>query len=92
MPTRVAKTEWSGGLQDVSGRPELLCSGLGSYEVSFLKRAAEEGGGATSPEELIAAALSACYAMQLSALLAKGTRAARRTRRDRPLVRADPPV
>ena len=70
MPIRVARTEWSGGLQDGSGKTELVSSGLGSYEVSFPKRSAEEAGGATSPEELIAAAHSACYAMQLSAFLA----------------------
>lgn len=71
MPSRVAKTEWSGGLQDGSGKTELVSSGLGSYEVSFPKRSAEEAGGATSPEELMAAAHSACYAMQLSAFLAE---------------------
>jgi osmotically inducible protein OsmC len=37
--------------------------------VSFPKRAADDAGGATSPEELIAAAHSSCYAMQLSALI-----------------------
>lgn len=70
MPTRVARSEWSGGLMDGSGTTELVSSGLGSYEVSFPKRSAEEAGGATSPEELIAAAHSACFAMQLSAFLA----------------------
>ncbi|MGH9104365.1 MAG: OsmC family peroxiredoxin [Acidimicrobiales bacterium] len=70
MPTRVARTEWSGGLMDGSGRTELVSSGLGAYEVSFPKRSAEDAAGATSPEELIAAAHSACYAMQLSAFLA----------------------
>lgn len=70
MPMRVARTEWSGGLTDGSGRTELVSSGLGSYEVSFPKRSSEDAGGATSPEELIAAAHSACYAMQLSAFLA----------------------
>ncbi|GAB2662529.1 OsmC family peroxiredoxin [Prescottella soli] len=37
--------------------------------MSFPKRAAEDAGGFTSPEELIAAAHSSCYAMQLSALI-----------------------
>lgn len=69
MPTRVAKTEWLGGLTDGSGKTQLVSSGLGSYEVSFPKRSAEQAGGATSPEELIAAAHSACYAMQLAAFL-----------------------
>jgi len=49
---------------------ELTSSGIGTYEVSFPRRAAEEADGYTSPEELIAAAHSACYAMQLSALIA----------------------
>jgi lipoyl-dependent peroxiredoxin len=71
MPTRTARTAWQGGLQDGSGQVELSSSKVGTYEVSFPKRAAEDAGGTTSPEELIAAAHSACYAMQLSALLAE---------------------
>jgi osmotically inducible protein OsmC len=71
MPTRTARTAWDGGLQDGSGQVELSSSKVGTYEVSFPKRAAEDAGGTTSPEELIAAAHSACYAMQLSALLAE---------------------
>jgi osmotically inducible protein OsmC len=69
MPTRTARTTWNGGLQDGAGTVELTSSGIGSYEVSFPKRAADEAGGATSPEELIAAAHSSCFAMQFSALL-----------------------
>lgn len=69
MAKRTARTEWTGGLQDGSGTTTLVSSGLGSYEVSFPKRAAESANGATSPEELIAAAHSACYSMQLSAML-----------------------
>lgn len=71
MPTRTARTAWNGGLQDGSGQVELTSSKVGTYEVSFPKRAADEAGGATSPEELIAAAHSSCYAMQLSALIAE---------------------
>jgi osmotically inducible protein OsmC len=71
MPTRTAHTAWTGPLQTGTGRVELTSSGVGAYEVSFPKRAAEEAGGTTSPEELIAAAHSACYAMQLSALTAE---------------------
>ena len=44
----------------------MTSSGIGTYEVSFPRRAADEAGGTTSPEELIAAAHSACYAMSLS--------------------------
>ncbi len=71
MPTRTAKTAWTGGLQDGSGTVELSSSKIGSYDVSFPKRAADDAGGTTSPEELIAAAHSSCYAMQLSALVAQ---------------------
>jgi lipoyl-dependent peroxiredoxin len=69
MPTRTAHTTWTGSLQEGSGTVVLSSSGLGSYEVSFPKRAADDANGATSPEELIAAAHSACFAMQFSALL-----------------------
>ncbi len=71
MPTRTARTAWTGGLQEGSGQVELSSSKIGTYEVSFPKRAADDAGGTTSPEELIAAAHSSCYAMQLSALLAE---------------------
>ena len=60
---------WTGTLENGSGQVELTSSGIGTYEVSFPRRAAEEAGGYTSPEELIAAAHSACFAMQLSALI-----------------------
>ena len=69
MPTRSARTTWTGGLQDGTGTVELVSSGIASYEVSFPRRAAEDAGGVTSPEELIAAAHSACFAMQFSAML-----------------------
>ena len=66
MPTRTATTSWTGTLQQGSGQVEMTSSGVGTYEVSFPRRAADEAGGTTSPEELIAAAHSACYAMSLS--------------------------
>ncbi len=66
MPTRKARTTWTGGLQDGVGRVELVSSGVATFDVSFPKRAAEEADGTTSPEELIAAAHAACYAMALS--------------------------
>jgi osmotically inducible protein OsmC len=71
MPTRTARTAWNGTLQEGSGQVELSSSKVGTYEVSFPKRAAEDAGGTTSPEELIAAAHSACFAMQLSANIAE---------------------
>jgi len=66
MPTRTARTAWNGTLLEGSGQVELTSSGVGTYEVSFPKRAADDADGTTSPEELIAAAHSACYAMALS--------------------------
>lgn len=70
MPTRIARTAWDGTLEQGSGQVELASSHVGTFDVSFPKRAAEDADGTTSPEELIAAAHSSCYAMQLSALIA----------------------
>ena len=69
MPARTARTTWTGGLEDGTGIVELASSGAGSYEVSFPKRAAADAAGTTSPEELIAAAHTSCFAMQFSGLL-----------------------
>ncbi len=71
MPTRRAHTSWTGGLQDGSGVVGLDSSGVATFEVSFPRRAADDAEGVTSPEELIAAAHSACFAMQLSNVVAK---------------------
>jgi osmotically inducible protein OsmC len=71
MPTRTARTAWNGTLEQGSGQVELSSSKVGTYQVSFPKRTADEAGGTTSPEELIAAAHSACFAMQLSANIAQ---------------------
>ncbi len=49
----------------------MTSSGIGAFEVSFPKRAADDAGGTTSPEELIAAAHSACFAMALSAIIGR---------------------
>ena len=66
MPTRTSRTAWNGSLEAGSGQVELSSSKTGTYGVSFPKRASEDANGATSPEELLAAAHSACFAMQLS--------------------------
>lgn len=68
--TRTATTRWEGSLFEGAGRVTLNSSGLGTYDVSWPARA-EEPGGKTSPEELIAAAHSACFSMALSNGLAK---------------------
>jgi osmotically inducible protein OsmC len=84
MPTRSARTAWNGTLQEGSGQVELSSSKVGTYEVSFPKRAADEADGTTSPEELIAAAHSSCYAMALSGEIARvgGTPLAHEVRAD----------
>ena len=69
MPTRSARTAWDGGFEDGTGQVELTSSGLGTFEMSFPKRSSEDGGGATNPEELLGASHSACYTMQLTALI-----------------------
>jgi len=69
MPTRSSRTAWNGSLENGSGQVELSSSQLGTYDVSFPTRAADDANGVTSPEELLAAAHSACYAMQFSAVL-----------------------
>lgn len=71
MPTtRTATTQWQGSLADGGGTVSLDSSGIGKYEVSWPARA-EEPGGRTSPEELIAAAHSSCFSMALSHALSQ---------------------
>ena len=68
--TRSALTIWNGSLLEGSGQVTLDSSGVGSFPVSWPARS-EEPGGMTSPEEMIAAAHSSCFAMALSNALAK---------------------
>ena len=68
--TRKATTRWEGSLFVGAGKVTLESSGLGTYDVSWPSRA-EEPNGKTSPEELIAAAHSACFSMALSNGLAQ---------------------
>lgn len=68
--TRRASAHWEGSLMEGSGRVTLDSSGLGTYDVTWPSRA-EEPNGRTSPEELIAAAHSACFSMALSHALAQ---------------------
>ena len=67
--TRTSKTHWEGSLMEGAGQVTLESSGIGTYDVSWAARA-EQPNGKTSPEELIAAAHSACYSMALSHALA----------------------
>jgi len=70
MTTRKANTQWKGSLMQGAGQVTLASSGLGTYDVTWPSRA-EEPNGKTSPEELIAAAHSACFSMALSHALAQ---------------------
>jgi osmotically inducible protein OsmC len=65
MPVRDASTQWQGDLQTGTGLVTLDSSNAGQFPVTFPSRAGEPDGH-TSPEELVAAAHSACYAMSLS--------------------------
>jgi lipoyl-dependent peroxiredoxin len=67
--TRTSKTHWEGSLMEGKGSVSLESSGIGTYDVTWASRA-EDANGRTSPEELIAAAHSACYSMALSHALA----------------------
>jgi osmotically inducible protein OsmC len=68
---RRADATWQGSLMEGSGRIEKVTSGvLGGLDVSWASRA-EEPGGKTSPEELIAAAHATCFSMALAHGLAQ---------------------
>lgn len=77
--TRRAETIWQGSLMEGSGETTFSSSGLGTFALTWPARS-EEPQGKTSPEELIAAAHSACFSMALSHALAQaGTPADRLT-------------
>src|SRR5919201_1153918 len=67
MPTaeRQAHTLWEGPLTSGKGDLEFASSGIGHFPVTWASRV-EKADGRTSPEELLAAAHAACYAMALS--------------------------
>jgi lipoyl-dependent peroxiredoxin len=68
---RRAEVSWSGDLATGSGTIGAVTSGaFGSLPVSWAART-ESHDGKTSPEELLAAAHAACYAMAFSAGLGK---------------------
>jgi lipoyl-dependent peroxiredoxin len=68
--TRTASTHWEGNLFQGAGRVTFESSDLGTHDVTWAART-EDPGGRTSPEELIAAALSSCYCMAFSNVLDK---------------------
>lgn len=69
---RRAEVTWTGDLMSGGGTIDSVGSGaFGPLDVSWAARS-EEPNGTTSPEELIAAAWAACFAMALSGGLARG--------------------
>jgi osmotically inducible protein OsmC len=69
---RKAEVVWQGDLTNGGGTIESVSSGaLPALDVSWAARS-EAANGKTSPEELIAAAWASCFAMALSAGLARG--------------------
>ncbi len=64
------RTHWDGDLFNGSGTTSLDSGAAEPMRVTWKARA-EEHGGLTSPEELIAAAHASCYSMALSNTLAK---------------------
>jgi len=75
---RKATVTWSGSLMDGSGTITSTTTGaIGEQAVSWPARSEDQqSGGQTSPEELIAAAHAACFAMALSHGLAQAGNAA----------------
>ena len=67
MTVRSASAEWNGGLKDGKGSYQTE-SGIAA-QYSFNSRFGE--GGASNPEELLAAAEASCFAMALSVALEK---------------------
>jgi osmotically inducible protein OsmC len=65
-----ASTSWTGTIARGSGLTSLASGATGPLEVSWAHRA-DRSGNVTSPEELIAAAHTSCYAMAFSAALAE---------------------
>jgi osmotically inducible protein OsmC len=63
MITRSAEAEWKGDLKAGAGTVKL---GSGAFEGQYGFKSRFESGPGTNPEELIAAAHSACYSMALS--------------------------
>src|SRR6186997_966682 len=74
---RSVTTDWEGGLMDGNGVAK-AGSGAFSLPVTFPNRIGEAGG-KTSPEELMAAAHAACFAMAMNAGLGKKGGKAKKT-------------
>jgi osmotically inducible protein OsmC len=65
MAERTASTEWDGDLAHGNGSVTVNSGAFGPFPVTWASRT-ERSDGKTSPEELIAAAHAACFAMAFS--------------------------
>ncbi|MBM3941154.1 MAG: OsmC family peroxiredoxin [SAR202 cluster bacterium] len=69
---REASTHWEGPLMGGKGTVSAITSGVFKLlPVSWVTRSEQAANGQTSPEELVAAAHSACFSMALSGALAR---------------------
>jgi osmotically inducible protein OsmC len=66
MPTRNAHARWEGTLKDGKGTVDF---GNGAFDGAYTFASRFEEGAGTNPEELLAAAHAACFAMALSLIL-----------------------
>ncbi|KKB83697.1 peroxiredoxin [Devosia limi DSM 17137] len=69
---RIATANWTGTLQEGSGTLDVPSGAFSALPYTYKARFVDDSGqSGTSPEELIAAAHSACFAMQLGHFLAE---------------------
>ena len=69
---RTATANWSGSLKEGNGTLDSMSGAIAGLPYTHKGRFVDESGqSGTNPEELIAAAHSGCFAMQLSAFLAE---------------------
>jgi len=69
---RTATANWKGSLQEGAGTLDVMSGAFAALPYTFKGRFVDESGkSGTNPEELIGAAHSGCYAMQLSHFLAE---------------------
>lgn len=71
MAVRRADVIWEKDLVHGSGKVKVASGALPEFPISWPARSEDNSNGKTSPEELLAAAQASCFAMALSAALAR---------------------
>jgi osmotically inducible protein OsmC len=69
--TRRAEAQWSGDLANGAGAVTAATSGIFTEQATSWRARTEASEGKTSPEELLASALAACFSMAVSNELSK---------------------